>query len=194
VISQSTTADKQKDILAAALRLFVEFGFHGAPTSRIAAEAGVANGTLFHYYKTKEELMIALYHDIKEDMTGWLASNVNEKDPIEKRFRESFVQSLQWALQHRDKFYYIQQFHFSPHLSKVSPQVIREQTKFHVQLIEEGKAAKLLKPLPADLVFTLVSSHVFGLYQYLVDAGFSAARQKKVISDSFEMLWDMLTK
>jgi AcrR family transcriptional regulator len=41
--------DKQQEILSAALQLFVANGFHGTATSKIAKEAGVANGTLFHY-------------------------------------------------------------------------------------------------------------------------------------------------
>jgi AcrR family transcriptional regulator len=194
VISQSTSSDKQFEILGAALSLFVKYGFHGTPTSRIAAEAGVANGTLFHYYKTKEDLMIALYIGIKEEMTGYLVSKIERSDSIESRFKTSFIESLNWALQNREKFYYIQLFHFSPHLSKISPEIIANQTRFHLQLMEDGKKAKLLKPLPADLIFTIVSSHVFGLYQYLINADFSSVRQKKVIEEGFEMLWEMLTK
>ena len=54
--------EKREKILAAALNLFVEFGFHGTPTSKIAQKAGVANGTLFHYFATKEELVVALFN------------------------------------------------------------------------------------------------------------------------------------
>ena len=61
--------DKRQQILDAALKLFVEYGFHGTPTSLIAKEAGVANGTLFHYFSTKDELVVALYSSIKSRMS-----------------------------------------------------------------------------------------------------------------------------
>ena len=51
--------DKPEKILSTALKLFVAYGFHGTPTSKIASEAGVSNGTLFHYFKTKDELVVA---------------------------------------------------------------------------------------------------------------------------------------
>ena len=77
MISQSKIQDKRKEILSAALKLFVEYGFHGTPTSKIAAEAGVANGTLFHYYKTKEDLVIVLYNDIKDELNRYIISKTS---------------------------------------------------------------------------------------------------------------------
>ena len=44
--------EKQKAVMEAALKLFTEKGFHGTPTSKIAKDAKVATGTLFHYFKT----------------------------------------------------------------------------------------------------------------------------------------------
>ncbi|MFZ2497575.1 MAG: TetR/AcrR family transcriptional regulator [Methanosarcina sp.] len=40
--------DKRKAIIEAALKLFMERGFHGASTAHISKEAGVATGTLFN--------------------------------------------------------------------------------------------------------------------------------------------------
>ena len=57
--------EKVDKILEAALQLFTSKGFHGTPTSEIAKTAGVANGTLFHYFKTKEELINNLYLHVK---------------------------------------------------------------------------------------------------------------------------------
>ena len=46
--------EKREAILDTALVLFTERGFFGTPTSMISKEAGVATGTLFFYFKTKE--------------------------------------------------------------------------------------------------------------------------------------------
>jgi AcrR family transcriptional regulator len=53
--------EKEQKILDTSLVLFVEKGFHGTSTAEIAKTAGVATGTLFHYFKTKEELIDRLY-------------------------------------------------------------------------------------------------------------------------------------
>jgi AcrR family transcriptional regulator len=184
--------EKEKQILAAALQLFVAFGFHGTPTSKIAAQAGVSNGTLFHYYKTKEELVVALYNDIKANLAAYLAAQISGADSLETRFKKSFVHSLYWALENQEQFYYIQQFHFSPHLAKISPEVIAEQSRIHLQLITEGIEAKLLKPLPVEFLFTLVSSQVYGVYQYLTAPAFPVDQRKAVIEEAFSLLWQMI--
>lgn len=51
---------RQEDILRAAIKVFSEKGFEGSRTSEIAKEAGVAEGTIFRYYKSKKDLLINL--------------------------------------------------------------------------------------------------------------------------------------
>lgn len=192
MISQSKIQDKRKEILAAALKLFVEYGFHGTPTSKIAAEAGVANGTLFHYYKTKEDLVIALYNEIKNEMNNHIISKTSCSDSLETNFKTMFIQTIYWALDNHEKFYYIHQFHFTPHFSKISQDTIKEQSTCHIRLIAEGIKTNLLKPMPVEFLLTVISSHVFGLYQYITNGAFSESEQKKIISDAYEMVWDMI--
>ena len=63
---------KKEAILNTALKLFVENGFHGTATGKIAQEAGVGTGTLFTYFKTKDELVLSLYVSIKIEMMEYL--------------------------------------------------------------------------------------------------------------------------
>lgn len=51
---------KQISILQAAIDTFSEKGFSAAATSEIAQKAGVAEGTIFRYYKTKKDLLLAI--------------------------------------------------------------------------------------------------------------------------------------
>lgn len=57
---QSKAADKQQHILDAALKVFASKGFHGATTKDIASAAGVAEGTIFRYFKTKKDILFSL--------------------------------------------------------------------------------------------------------------------------------------
>ena len=60
-MSRHKSDGKRKAILEAALCLFAERGVAGTPTSAISKKAGVAEGTLFTYFKTKDELVNELY-------------------------------------------------------------------------------------------------------------------------------------
>ena len=59
--------DKREAILAAALRLVARLGLHNTPMSAVAREAGVAAGTLYLYFPSKEAMINALYLDVLED-------------------------------------------------------------------------------------------------------------------------------
>lgn len=58
---------KRKAILDAALRVFAERGVGNAPTSAISEAAGVAEGSLFTYFRTKAELINELYMEMRRD-------------------------------------------------------------------------------------------------------------------------------
>src|SRR5215212_8583290 len=62
-----SASDKREAILAAALRLIARLGLHAAPMSAVAREAGVAAGTLYLYFPSKEAMINALYLELLED-------------------------------------------------------------------------------------------------------------------------------
>lgn len=192
MISQSKN-DKRKDLLAAALKLFAVYGFHGTPTSKIAKFAGVANGTLFHYYNTKEDLIVSLYIDIKTRMAEYIDAKAINGLNAKEIFKQQFTQVLLWSLENKDEFYFIQQFHTSPFAALVPSDVIEKQLSKSCHQIEEAIKLKAIKERDVNLILTLFTSHAFGLNQYLTKTNLSKKQQMKVIDDSFEMLWIMLS-
>jgi TetR/AcrR family transcriptional regulator, fatty acid metabolism regulator protein len=56
-------ADKRRQILDAAIRVFARQGFHATRVADIADEAGVAYGLVYHYFKSKEEVLNELFSE-----------------------------------------------------------------------------------------------------------------------------------
>lgn len=56
-IKDTEMSEKELKILESAIKIFSEKGFTAATTSQIAKEAGVAEGTIFRYFKTKKDLL-----------------------------------------------------------------------------------------------------------------------------------------
>jgi AcrR family transcriptional regulator len=59
--SKAPPIDKRRQILDAAIRVFARQGFHATRVSDIADEAGVAYGLVYHYFKSKEEVLNELF-------------------------------------------------------------------------------------------------------------------------------------
>ncbi len=58
--SRERLEERERIILEAATELFASAGFHATSTRKIAAAAGVSEGTVFHYFGSKNELMLAI--------------------------------------------------------------------------------------------------------------------------------------
>src|SRR5205085_9687795 len=77
--------DKPQQIIDAAVRVFARNGFYNSRVSDIAREAGVASGTIYLYFKTKDEILVTLF---REKMAAWVAHVreriAGEPDPVAK--------------------------------------------------------------------------------------------------------------
>jgi TetR/AcrR family fatty acid metabolism transcriptional regulator len=60
---KSRASEKRERILEGALRAFAKKGFYNTKVSEIANEAGVADGTIYLYFKNKDDLLISLFED-----------------------------------------------------------------------------------------------------------------------------------
>ena len=112
--------DKKAKVLDAALKLFVEFGFHNTPTSKIAKEAGISSGTLFYFFPTKDELVVALYLDIKGKLGCEITESISQETSFKEILKKYYTTTLDWAKEHIAEFKFMEQFNSSPYLKKIA--------------------------------------------------------------------------
>ena len=62
-ISTAQRETRRQQILDAALRCFSRDGFHNTTTADIVGESGVSQGTLYLYFTTKDDIIVALADD-----------------------------------------------------------------------------------------------------------------------------------
>ena len=92
--SDQAGGDKRGRILDAAVRIFAEKGFYNAKVSEIARVAGVADGTIYLYFKSKDDLLISIFEDRMEEVNAAEDTEHGEDDdgsgglPAELQSRE----------------------------------------------------------------------------------------------------------
>src|ERR1700722_17726858 len=87
----------KRRILAAALELFKEKGLEGTTTKEISKRSGIAEGTLFNYFKTKEDLALYFFQKETDDLIAWFRA-----DP---RLRKAPLTEQLFAIIHRQLEY-----------------------------------------------------------------------------------------
>lgn len=120
-------------------------------------------------------------------------ANASKDESLELVFKSIYTNTIEWTQENKAEFYFIQQFSTSPFYGLITPEEITIQAKPHLDFLQEGIKAAVLKPLPVDMLYTLINSHNAGINQYLSSQEFSIAKQKNIINESFQLLWDMIT-
>lgn len=78
-------ADKRTLITEAAVEVFADKGFHQARISDIAKRAGVADGTIYLYFKNKEDLLLSIFEQKMDELLAGLGTVLAPvEDPVER--------------------------------------------------------------------------------------------------------------
>jgi len=79
------TEDKHQRIIKAALKVFAKKGFYNSRVSEIAQEAAVADGTIYLYFKNKDDILISVFETEMVKMISSMKSELRKHDdPVEK--------------------------------------------------------------------------------------------------------------
>lgn len=83
---RTRSGNKEQNILNAAIRVFAESGYHNAKISKIAEVAGVATGSVYLYFRNKENILFKIFDNVWQQLSGELQQLVNRTDlsPVEK--------------------------------------------------------------------------------------------------------------
>jgi TetR/AcrR family fatty acid metabolism transcriptional regulator len=83
--SDTNRPDKRERITDAAICVFAQKGYHAARVSDVAKEAGVADGTIYLYFRNKEDLLLSIFEEKMGMLTDLLQAEIDGVDcPLEK--------------------------------------------------------------------------------------------------------------
>jgi AcrR family transcriptional regulator len=180
--------DKRQAILDTALELFCARGFHGTPTSMITREAGVATGTLFHYFRTKEALIETLYLDIKKEMREALCARIETKDPIRAQVHCICANYIRWGVENPGKFRFMDQFCNAPQISAHVHEEGMSRFVFISDIIQRGIDEGVLKPRPVGLQFALFGASTAAIVRQIL-SGAGEETLDSLIDEAFDLIW-----
>lgn len=182
--------DKRERILDAAERVFARHGFYTARVAEIARDAGVADGTIYLYFKSKDDLLISLFESRMERVNTELQAKVGEVDTAPEKIRVFLNAYAALAKEH-------------PHVAEVLTIELRQSSKFMKEyanprfgeflrmlahIVEQGqKAGELDNKIPAHVA----ARALFGAIDELVLAWVLGRGEKFDILRAAEQLGAM---
>lgn len=159
-------SDKRARILDAAIKVFAERGFHTATVAEIARGAGVADGTIYLYFKGKDDLLLRLFDEKMTELLAEARSELEKERSAPARLSR-FIQ-LHLALVERN-----------PDLASVLIVELRQSAQF-IKAADRQKLAAYV-----DLIAEVVKD---GQERGELDAGISPATVKRAIFGALDEL------
>jgi AcrR family transcriptional regulator len=147
--------DRAAAVRQALRRLVAQRGFHGASMSAVATDAGVATGTAYTHYGSKDELVLATYLETKALLGAAATADVDpEADPAE-RFRSIWLASYRHLAVHRAHALFLLQVDNSPYRARAHEAALaQEGDPILEQAADPAMTAQLL-PLPLEVLYEL---------------------------------------
>ncbi len=189
-MARPKSEDKRNAILSAATEVFADRGLSAA-TSAISSSAGVAEGTLFTYFKTKDELINALYREIKLELADAMMSDFPRRSGVRDRLQHVWDHYLAWGVKNPSQHKVLQQITVWGGLTKESKYAGTAPFLEIEKMAEAAVARRVFLERPLEFIAACLNA--------LADTTIDFVRRNPKQADmyrkqGFEMLWAGITR
>lgn len=159
---------KRDDILNATLDLIVEEGIQAVKFAKIFSKANVGSGTVYNYFKNKDELINELFKSILAHMSEFSMKNYNNSATIYERFKFFLKTHVDYTLKYPKEMEFLESYSNSPciyeEIKKIEIPII---TEFFV-IISEGQVQGLIRKMDLHLCLQIVQ----GIISFVIKGHF----------------------
>ncbi|HEY4650532.1 MAG TPA: TetR/AcrR family transcriptional regulator [Pontibacter sp.] len=181
-------ADKKKAIFESTLELVQENGFHGTPMSLVAKHAGVAAGTIYHYFESKEKLICELFGYAQKQVIAVVEKETCETIPFRDCFFNLWFGLYTFYRDNPNILKFFEQFVNSPYHTGLPALERDEFYKLLFRFFERGIAEGELKQMSPKIIGTLAHSNVISTVK-LMQTGWLPLHQTE-LEQIPQILWD----
>jgi AcrR family transcriptional regulator len=147
--------DRAAAVRRALRTLVAQHGFHGASMNAVAGEAGVATGTAYTHYASKDELVLATYLETKAELAAAATVGLDRSAGPAERFRSIWLATYRHLAANRDHALFLLQVDCSPYRAKAHQAAMAGNGDPLVQQAATPDIAARLLPLPLEVLYEL---------------------------------------
>jgi TetR/AcrR family transcriptional regulator, fatty acid metabolism regulator protein len=180
-MARKRVGNKRERIIAAAGKFFGEKGYHDTTTAQIAEAAGVAAGTIYIYFSSKEELLVAVFEEFLGVHMERLREGIATETGPEAKIRRLLSLGLDLMEQNPDSArIFLSQLRQSTKMIKM---VVKRSSRAYKDIIEEVLEEGVRRGVCRKMNVRAVASMLFGAFQITVldwvvdDCSYSLASQ-----------------
>jgi AcrR family transcriptional regulator len=170
------------------MRVFAEQGVSNTPTSAISKAAGVAEGSLFTYFKTKAELLNELYLEMRQDFDRQLGEFPKGAD-ARIRLRHVWDTFLDIGIANPKRIPVMRQLRASGKLMKDNERAGRMVIET-LNATRDATSSSEFHDAPIELLVLLLRAHAEATIEYIVAHPEEEAKSREL---GFDLIWNGMT-
>ena len=180
-------------IHAATLTLVARTGLAGLTIPMIAKEAGVAAGTIYIYFKNKEDLILEVYKEVRKRYRSKVFIDYSPEKPIKETLRKMWDNLLSYSLSNYQEQVFLQQFNTSPYIREKEALSFSKQVLGPLlEVLHAGQKQDLIKNDPESLILQLLLGFANQLTPLIRET--PAMLTKDFAATTFGYFWDAIRK
>lgn len=188
-MARPKSEEKRNILLSVATQVFAKNGL-SASTASITSAAGMAEGTLFCYFKGKDELMNTLYAEIKYDLAQAMLCGLPRNASPREDMQFIWNHYIDWGANNPDRLAVL---HKLKVWEGLKPEVAENTAKCFNELhtlVESAITGGALKDVPFEFLIAIFSANAETVMQFIKQDPDRAALYKE---RGFELFWTGIT-
>jgi AcrR family transcriptional regulator len=141
-----------EQIYCATLELVLDKGLAGANMCGISKAAGIATGTCYIYFKSKDELILELFSICRKKSAAFYFREFDEEKGFEFNFRKFFMNVMEFRIKHFRTFIFLEQFYHSPFVTYTQKKSTMKMLEPMYRLLDEGKEQGIIRDMENELI------------------------------------------
>jgi AcrR family transcriptional regulator len=186
------TRDQKKydAVIRSSIELTNKLGFSGISISKIAKKANVSPATIYIYFQNKEDLLTAIYCDIRKKAGESVLTNINSSMSIKDQFNGIWINSFSFYMNHPEYTQYREQFEQTKMMKEVNTDEF-ELNKYTIELLTKGIEDKIIRDLPIPILISFAFIPIITLLRFHF-SDILIMSEEEVIN-ALEIAWNSIT-
>ncbi|KAB5490912.1 MULTISPECIES: TetR/AcrR family transcriptional regulator [Flagellimonas] len=184
--------DKKSRIIDAGLRLIEERGLHRTPMAMIAERADVGMGTVYKYFKDKEDIINAIYVRIKQEEAAIVFVNQAAHKDVKLAFFDYYSRMIDYFVNNPVRFNFISQYAFSPIINETTQKEAMSNFYPFDEMYQMGLDQDLFKEVDAQHLTYFVFSAIAGWLKSAFELNIELTKNYREVL--VQMAWDAAIK
>lgn len=178
---------KHEKIIEGAIRVFAKKGFYNTKVSEIAREANVADGTIYLYFKNKDDILIILFEEKVDMIIHRMEEDLAKEDNPLDKIRTFVEHHLKFVKKNKDlaEVIQIELRQSSKFMRRYLPVKFLEYMELIGEIIEEGKKEDVVQE---DVIPAIAKRAIFGALDEMSLYWVLAKKPKYSLEQSIEQM------